>query len=148
MDTYIANFGHGNYLWPECLRRSSVATIEAEDLRPFWLIGDRAGYIAGAIAPKKTAAGITPTAPVASRWFNLATVITNTHDDLWIHREKNTLWWTISKPDTAEIILEAAHNPSIVGDRVFVYHKPAQPWTNLTKRGNRLDWPGLHAKAR
>jgi hypothetical protein len=30
MDTYIANFGRGNYLWPEGLRRSTIATRESE----------------------------------------------------------------------------------------------------------------------
>ena len=45
MRTFIANFGRENYLWPECLRRSTIATLEDEDLRPFWLAGDRDGYI-------------------------------------------------------------------------------------------------------
>jgi hypothetical protein len=148
VDTYIANFGHGNYLWPECLRRSAVATIESEDLRPFWLAGDRLGYIAHAIATKKTSAGITPTAPVASRWFNLATVISSTENDLWIHREKSALWWTVARPDAVIMDLQPAHNPAVVGDRVYIYYKPAHPWSNANKRGNRLDWSGLHAKAR
>jgi len=41
-----------------------------------------------------------------------------------------------------------AHNPAAAGDRVFVYHKAANPWSNENKQGNRLDWSGLHAKAR
>jgi hypothetical protein len=122
--------------------------MESEDLRPFWLAGDRAGYIAHAIATKKTSAGITPTPPVASRWFNLASIITSTENDLWIHREKNVLWWTTSRPGTVELSLEAALNPAVAGDRVYVYHKPADPWSNVSRRGNRLEWSGLHAKAR
>lgn len=122
--------------------------MESEDLRPFWLAGDRAGYIAHAIATKKTSAGITPTAPVASRWFNLASIITSTENDLWIHREKNIVWWTMSRPGAVELELEAAHNPAAAGDRVYVYHKPADRWSNMNRQGNRLEWPGLHAKAR
>lgn len=148
MHIFIANFGHSNYLWPECLRRSTVATIEPEDLRPFWLTGDRAGYIAHAVATKRTSAGITPTGPVASRWFNLATVVSETENDLWIHREKNALWWTFSRPGTLDISLHAARNPANAGDRVYAYHKPADQWSNFTKQGNRLEWPGLHARAR
>jgi hypothetical protein len=148
VDTYIANFGHRNYLWPECLRRSTIATMESEDLRPFWLANDRHGYIAHAIATKKTSAGITPTPPVASRWFNLASIVTSTEHDLWIHREKNALWWTISRPGEVEVILEPAHNPAAAGDRVYVYHKPAELWSNANRLGNRLEWPALHAKAR
>jgi hypothetical protein len=122
--------------------------MESEDLRPFWLHGDRAGYIAHAIATKKTAAGITPTPPVASRWFNLATIITSTENDLWIHREKGALWWTTSRPGAPETTLDPAFNPAAPGDCVYVYHKPAEPWSNLSRQGNRLDWSGLHAKAR
>jgi hypothetical protein len=148
VDTYIANFGRGNYLWPECLRLSTVATIESEDLRPYWLAGDRQGYIAHAIATKRTSAGITPTPPVASRWFNLATIISSSENDLWIHREKGALWWTTSRIDSVFMDLQPAQNPAMAGDRVYVYHKPAQPWSNENRRGNRLDWSGLHAKAR
>lgn len=122
--------------------------MESEDLRPFWLAGDRAGYIAHAIATKRTSAGITPTPPVASRWFNLASIITSTEDDLWIHREKNVLWWSMARRGEVEVTLETAHNPAAAGDRVYVYHKPADPWSNLNRHGNRLEWPGLHAKAR
>jgi hypothetical protein len=148
VDTYIANFGHGNYLWPECLRGSTIATMESEDLRPFWLAGDRPGYIAHAIATKRTSAGITPTPPVASRWFNLTTIINSTENDLWIHRATNVLWWTFSRPGDVAITLEPANNSAKAGDRVYVYHKPADPWSNLTRLGNRLEWAALHAKAR
>lgn len=44
-EVFIANFGRENYLWPTCLERGTVATLEDEDLRPFSLANDRAGYI-------------------------------------------------------------------------------------------------------
>jgi hypothetical protein len=72
---YIANFGLENYLWSTCRSRSTVATLEDEDLRPFWVAGDRSGYMDHCIKTKKTAAGLTPTAPVASRWYNLGHIV-------------------------------------------------------------------------
>jgi len=122
--------------------------MESEDLRPFWLVGDRTGYIAHAIATKKTSAGITPTPPVASRWFNLASIITSTENDLWIHREKGILWWTMSRPGPVDVTLQPAHDPADAGDRVYVYHKPADAWSSENRLANRLEWSGLHAKAR
>lgn len=148
MKTFIANFGRENYLWPACLSRPSVATFDDEDTWPLWLANDREAYIARCIATKKTAAGITPTRPVASRWFNLAHIISSTENDLWIHREKNELWWTISQPGHIEVSLEPAFNPSTLGEQVYVLHKATAPWLNKNKQGNRLDWPGLHPKAR
>lgn len=148
MKTFIANFGPANVLWPECLKRPSVATFEDADLRPLWEAGDREAYIEKCMATRTTVRGIKPTRPVASRWFNLATIITTTANDLWIHREKDELWWTMSLP--GEVIVEErpAFHPNSVVPTVFVLHKPAAPWSNKTRTGARLDWKALHPKAR
>lgn len=146
--TFIANFGRANYLWPRCRQEGTIATFEDEDLRPFWLDGDRDGYIAYAVAHKKSAAGITPTRPVASRWFNLATIVFETQHDLWIHREKDELWWTRSKPGAVHVTLEVSNEPGRTGPNVFVIQKPAEPWSNKDISGRRLVWPALHPKAR
>ena len=145
---YIANFGSENYLWPDCLKRSTIATFQDEDLQPFWLADDRAGYIAHCLATKKTAAGITPIPPVAGRWFNLATELSATDGDVWIHREKNEIWWTISGPGEMEASLEPAHNPKFADEKVYVLRKPAQAWSNKSKKGVILTWPALHARTR
>lgn len=148
MKTFIANFGRANYLWPRCKEQATVATFEDEDLRPFWEGADRDGYIAYAVANKKSAAGITPTKPVASRWFNLATIISETSNDLWIHREKDELWWTTTKPDPAQTTLEPSSEPGRTSARVYVIQKPAHPWSNKDKKGRRLVWPAIHPRAR
>lgn len=148
MKTFIANFGRANYLWPNCQERSTVATFEDIDLHPFWESGDRESYIAYAVANKKSAAGITPTKPVASRWFNLSTIITETTGDLWIHREKEELWWAISTKSPVEITLEPSNEKERVGENVYVIQKPTTPWSNKDKMGRPLKWRSLHPKAR
>ena len=57
----------------------------------FWEIGDRESYIQNRMKNDKTAAGIKPTRPVASRWFNLMTTIVESSGDVWVHREKDQL---------------------------------------------------------
>lgn len=145
MKVYIANFGRENYAWPECLRRSTVATMNHVEVHGFWERGDREGFIENRLRTAKTAAGITPTRPVASRWFNLMTIVSQTEDDIWIHREKDQLWWTRSlrEPPIYEPQKE------LVGDRrdLIICHKPCDPWSNSNRRGNRLDWNSLHPKA-
>jgi hypothetical protein len=59
----------------------------------------------------EAASGISPTKPVASRWFNLMTIISETAGDVWVHREIEQLWWTVSKPDGPEITLETDPRP-------------------------------------
>ena len=77
MRVFIANFGFENYLWPTCLARPSVATLEDEDLRAFSLARDREGYVARCLAGKTTRTGIKPPASVASRWFNLSEIVSD-----------------------------------------------------------------------
>jgi hypothetical protein len=145
MKIFIANFGRENYEWPVCLERGTVATMNDARLQGFWEAGDREAYIQQQMKGK-TAAGITPTRPVASRWFNLMSIISQTAGDIWIHRQNSQLWWTTSRDDLPSF--ESKIEP--VGDKrnVIICHKPCDPWSNQNRKGNRLEWNGLHAKAR
>lgn len=137
MKVYIANFGRENYAWPTCLARSTIATMNDVRVQSFWEVGDRESYIENRMRLHKTAAGKTPTRPVASRWFNLLTAIVESEDDFWVHREKDQIRWTISRsePPTFETMNEP------VGDRrdVVICHKPCDPWSNKNRKGNRLE---------
>lgn len=144
---YIANFGRENHLWSDCLARSTVATLEGEDVRPLRLAGDREAYVERTVATRRTARGILPTRAVASRWFNLAGIIESTENDLWIHREKNDLWWTYSRAGEPQVVVQRAFHAADDGPRVCVIHKPADAWRNVTRHGNRLVWPLIHARA-
>lgn len=147
MKVYIANFGRQNYAWPQCLERSTVATMNRFATHLFWEAGDREGFIQYQLRHMRTAAGIAPTRPVASRWFNLMTTISETSGDIWVHREKDQLWWTKSKADPPTI--EPGIDPTIQGDQqVFICHKPCEPWSNQSRKGNRLDWNTVHPKAK
>lgn len=144
---FIANFGRHNYEWPECLRRGTIATMNRVASHAFWVAGDKEGYVRYQLNHTLTAAGIRPTRPVASRWFNLMTIISESEGDLWIHREKDQLWWTRSRSEAAEIM--PGIDPHLSGDqRVLVCHKPCDPWSNQTITGHRLEWASLHPKAK
>jgi hypothetical protein len=144
---FIANFGRENYLWPACLAQATIATIEADDERPLRLAGEREAYLTLVTTTKRTAAGISPTRQVASRWFNLAGILEATEGDIWIHREKDNLWWTTSRPGPPTVTLKAAHKPANPDDRVHVLHKPAEPWSDRSRKGEPLRWRALHPKA-
>lgn len=148
MKVFIANFGQENYLWPKCLERGTVATINNEILQPFWERGDRPGYIAYALAHQKTARGEIPTRSVASRWFGLMEAISETSGDLWIHRARDELWWTTTRPYPVQIELAPSFNPVRDGPRIYEFHKPAEPWSDRNRKGARLSWSGLHPKAK
>jgi len=145
LKVFIANFGRENYAWPDCQARGTVATMNHVDGQVLWEAGDREGYIASRMQGK-TARGITPTRPVASRWFNLMTIIHETEGDVWIHREGSQLWWTTSRTGSPQYV----RITEPVGDKreVVVAHKPCDPWSNQTRKGNRLEWGTLQARAK
>jgi hypothetical protein len=145
---YIANFGHENYLWKDCLADSTIATFQDEDLQPFWLAGDRAGYIAHCLAHKKSSTGKSLTTPFAGRWFNLRIEFSETAGDVWLHHAEDKLWWTISEPEAMVTTLEPGGPGVPAGSQVYVLRKKARRWSSKSKKGTVLHWNGLHPKAR
>jgi hypothetical protein len=145
MKVFIANFGRENYAWPECLARSTIATMNHIAVHGFWQAGDRESYVQNRMKNDKTAAGISPTRSVASRWFNLMSTISESAGDVWIHREKDELWWTTSLRDPPSF--ESLKEPVADQREVIICHKRCDPWSNLNRKGNKLSWNGLHPRA-
>jgi len=142
---YIANFGIQNYEWPECLRRGTIATMNDFDVFDYWKSGNRQAYT-DIVMSRKTAARKTPTKAVASRWFNLMTIVDQSAGDIWIHRDGAYLWWTRSK-DEPSVFYERVE-PVSSGNRVIVCHKPCEPWRKTSELGAGIFWDALHPKAK
>ncbi len=148
MKTYIANFGPRNWAWPECLRRHAIATMNDMRTHPLWESGAREAFIAEAMRVLKTRKGIPPDRNLAARWYNLADILVKTEGDIWVHRQKGQLWWTISKADP--IVMEEGDDPDYEPGKVrlMIYYKPCLPWKNMDQKGRSLPWAGIHPKAR
>lgn len=147
MRVFVANFGQSNYLWPKCLTANTVATLNHVKSHSFWARGDRAGFVEHAVASLKTANMEAPVRAVASRWYGLNDAIAATSGDLWIHKEKDKLWWTTSRAEPAKFTLAASINVKRDGPEVMEIHKPAEPWSSRDRRGRSLVWNSLHPKA-
>lgn len=148
MKVFIANFGTSNWAWKDCLKRSSIAVMDDVPVHQFWQLGDQEGYIAEAMRVLKGKDGLPLIRRVATRWFNALTIMTQTSGDLWIHREKDQVWWTqsLDEPAVSEIIFDPI--PRGATKKIYVYHKLCKPWSNKTKKGGSLLWDALHPKAK
>jgi hypothetical protein len=145
MRVYIANFGEGNYEWPACKERGTIATMNDLAAHVLWEAGDRASFITRAMG-RKHRRGSYPIRPVASRWFNLMSIIATSEGDIWFHRAKDELWWTVSRPDPPSF--EEKTEPFPDKQKVVVCHKPCDPWSDRTRGGRLLRWDALHPRAR
>jgi len=144
---YIANFGQGNSLWPQCLANSTLAIFDDVDVHDYWRARDREGYIEGAMAHTFTALGQHPTRPTAGRWYNLISELSDSEDDLWISRQGDSIWWTRSMPGALLETLQPADRPDRSGPEVWVLEKPCRPWSDRDAMGRPLRWSALHRKA-
>jgi hypothetical protein len=146
MTVFIANFGKGNEDWPLCRNESVIVTRATLEEYHLWAKGDRDAFIRHAMTNVKTVRGLAPIKPVASRWFQLLTIINETSGDTWIHREKNELWWTRSMqapPVVNELPSAASAEP-----KTLIVRKSCEPWRKTTLTGKPLIWDALHPKAR
>lgn len=147
MEVFVANFGRGNALWEYCKRTAVISTYADKDVHELWRARDREAFIELCMRSKTTAAGKRVTRGVASLWFNAGDTFANTAGDLWLHREGDDLWWTTSRSEPLSESVEAVPMRGVDGE-VYVLRKPAAPWQNRDQRGRRLQWSGVHAKAR
>jgi hypothetical protein len=148
--TFIANFGKENFAWGECLSNSIIAVLDDEGVHHFWQAGDKAGYIAYAQKHFKTASGTKVPRPVASRWYNLNDVLLKTADDLWIHRQRNEVWWTRSSNDAPQtkVIDDPRPRSGNSTGKVILYFKKCTGWSNKDSKGRPLRWESLHPRAK
>lgn len=144
----VANFGPDNSLWAECKNRSTIVTYEDADLRRFYLAGDRAGYEQLCLSEKLTSSGKPATKNTASTWWGITERFEASANEVWLHRDGDLLWWTVSKPGPFTEVTLTGTALSSNSSMVHVFHKPAQQWSSRSVRGRPLEWAGLHPKAR
>jgi hypothetical protein len=145
---YISNFGRGNWAWPQCLARPALAVMDDARLHTFWKNDDKEGYVREAQKLLRQRNGRAIIKPVASRWFSLNNIFMQTSGDIWIHREKEQLWWSISSKLKPSVEIIDDPNPRNDATKIYVYYKPCSAWSDRDKHGRKLSWSGLHARAK
>lgn len=143
---FIANFGVANTMWPQARDLPAVTVFNDEGADPFWRDGDREGFVAYCKANSVTQHGSPPTTGIASRWFNLPTIVTESSGDVWIHRERDQIWWTTTSDEIVDVFRAPAPAPG--REPIVLYAKPSAPWSDRSRTGQRLRWSMLHPKAR
>lgn len=147
MNVYIGNFGSGNWAWRECLERHAIAVMDDMRVHPYWQRGDKDGYIKSAMQVLHTRKGQPPTRNTASYWYNVTTILHETSGDLWLHRDQDRLWWTVSTGEKPEMLVIDAPDMLPLKVKTAVYYKRCQLWSQHDKMGQPLLWENIHPKA-
>ncbi|MDR3711822.1 MAG: hypothetical protein P4L51_03315 [Puia sp.] len=148
MNVYYGNFGRGNWAWPECLERHSIAVMDDLRVHPFWQSRDEDAYKAEAMRVLKGRNGKPASKRTATYWYNLNSVFMQTASDIWIHRAGDMVWWTISTDEEPETETIKKPDPSQADGPMIVYYKRCLPWSCQDKTARYLRWESIHAHAR
>ncbi len=139
---YAANFGEKNWLWERCRDEHIIVVLNDRHLHELWEQDDQDTYVKKAMQlsyrPAKSEG-------VASRWFNLMGVLTQTSNDIWVHRDKDRLYWTCSSEKTIQFhdAIDPSYNvPIIIGS------KSCAPWSCHSKNGHPLIWSNIPREMR
>ena len=145
---YITNCGEGNALWPIAKAHDTLIMVDNTSIHPFWQVGDREGYVEAAMTTTLTALNKRPSRQTAGRWYNLVEEMRDTEDDIWISRQGDAIWWTISQAGDLREELHPSTNPKRDGPSTWHIEKPCLPWSDRGRQGRALRWEALHPKAR
>ncbi|MDW9585058.1 hypothetical protein GOC31_06495 [Sinorhizobium meliloti] len=135
----IAMTGDANELWADCLERKLVALSYDKPYFEAWRAGDREEFLRQEMkaAPK----GVTESDVKgrATTWFNRATRIAESEDDIWLHRAGNDLYWATTTE--ADPVFEEYDGKVMIA-------KPVTPWSRRNRRTVALTWNSIHPKAK
>ncbi|KQS76402.1 hypothetical protein [Rhizobium sp. Leaf383] len=135
----IAMTGDDNELWPVCLERGVVALGYGRPYFDALRSGDRDAFFRLQLDahPRGTAESVIRRK--ATIWFDRATRIAESRDDLWLHRTATDLYWALSE-DTEPLFEEY--------DGKMMIAKPVTPWARRNRKTVALTWNSIHPKAR
>ena len=95
-EIYIAMTGDGNELWAECLERNLVAFGYDKPYFEAWNAGDRGEFLRLEMKAAPIGGAEGDIKSRATTWFNRATRIAESENDLWLHRAGNDFYWSVS----------------------------------------------------
>jgi len=138
-EIYIVMTGNGNELWADCLERKLVALGFDEPYFDAWKANDYSAYLA---IERAAAPAGTPDANIKAQstlWFNRATRLAESEDDLWLHRDDNNLYWAETTADPP--VFERYGNQVMLA-------KPVRGWSRRNQKSVAMTWNSIHPKAK
>lgn len=138
-EIFIAMTGDGNELWADCLQRNVVALGYDKPYFDAWNAGDRDEFLRLEMKAAQKGATESDVRGRATTWFNRATRIAESENDVWLHRAGNDLYW--STTTDADPIFEEYDGKVMIA-------KPVTSWSRRNRRTVALTWNSIHPKAK
>lgn len=148
---YVIKAGANNYFWPESRKRDIAALMLDKPYYEAWAANDPAAYLAVHMA--RTGKGRDPSSvkAEATRWFNYASKVSSSVDDIFFNIAGNDVWWARSRPIYTSP--GAEREPVIIphidpenGQEVVAVGVQTDGWRQYTKDGVKLQLGTIHKR--
>ncbi|WP_311272289.1 MULTISPECIES: hypothetical protein [unclassified Rhizobium] len=149
---YSIKLGADNYFKEECQQRNIAGLMLDKPYFDAWSTGDRDAHLAVHMARDEKGKSEAATKSESTRWFNYATKIANSVDDIFINIDGDAVTWARSvfpannKMVAGEPIL-VPHNHPVSGAKVVAVGARVGGWSDMTSSGVKLQLKSIHKRA-
>lgn len=135
---YISMTGDHNELWGRCLAEKLVAIGFDEPYFNAWYAGDKDQYLdlMRTASPEKSESDVKASATL---WFGRATLLSNSEEDIWLHKDGGDLYW--AKTTSDQPVFEPYDGKVMIA-------KPVTNWSRRDAKTVALTWNSIHPKGR
>lgn len=143
MKVFRINFGRDNYLWPDC--RASRRLMMYDDVQVFEARKERNFELARSLIDARVRRRPNYSNGVVTRYLNQFSEFESSAGDLWVHIDKEYLWWCVSEPGFAEGDHFEVREPSgEIFEAVKLWKQTKDGWSNKDQRGRELKAHAIH----
>ncbi|TLX17184.1 hypothetical protein [Rhizobium sp. MHM7A] len=151
MSIYVIKAGADNYFWPESRKRGIAALMLDKPYYEAWAANDPDAHLAVHIALAGKGRDPSSVKAESTRWFNYASKVSSSVDDIFFNIVGNDVWWARSRPLHASV---AGGDPVIIphidpanGQEVVAVGVQTDGWRQYTKDGVKLQLATTHKRA-
>lgn len=149
---YVIKAGADNYFWEECRKRDIAALMLDKPYFNAWAADDREAHLA--VHMERVGKGQDPSSVKAesTRWFNYATKVVNSANDIFINLDGPNVWWARSRPLHASSSVPPEpvlipHLDPVNGEDVVAVGVEVDGWRQFSKDGTKLQLATIHKRA-
>lgn len=146
---YVIKAGADNYFWEETRKRGIAALMLDKPYYEAWAADDMEAHLAVHMSRAGKGQEHSSVKAESTRWFNYATKVSSSVDDIFINIVGNDVWWTRSlsaQSDSSNSVAIPHLNPT-GGQEVVAVGVRTDSWKQYTKNGVKLQLMTIHRRA-
>ncbi len=146
---FVIKAGADNYFWPETHKLHIAALMLDKPYYEAWAADDMEAHLAVHMSRAGKGQDHSSVKAESTRWFNYATKVSSSVDDIFINIVGNDVWWTKSSSGQSAVSnrVTIPHLDPTGGQEVVAVGVRTDGWKQYTKNGVKLTLKTIHKRA-